>query len=120
MKYAAIDLMRHRYPLSILCDVLSVSTSGYHEWRGRPACARQLANEKLVSEIRVLHAQSFGAYGSPRIHETFKQHGRGIGRTNSAFDAGELHRRTTPQEALPHDGLEPQATCGTEFVAAEL
>lgn len=80
MKYAAIDLMRQRYPLRILCDVLSVSTSGYYEWQSRSVCARQSANERLVSEIRVLHAQSFGAYGSPRIHETFKQHGRGIGR----------------------------------------
>jgi putative transposase len=80
VKYAAIDSMRESYALGILCDVLSVSTSGYHEWKGRPACARQLANEKLVSEIRVLHAQSFGAYGSPRIYETFKQRGRRIGR----------------------------------------
>lgn len=80
MKYAVIDSMRQQYPLRVLCDVLSVSTSGYHEWSTRAASARQLANEKLVSEIRVLHAQSFGAYGSPRIHQTFKQGGRGIGR----------------------------------------
>lgn len=80
MKYAAIDSMRHSYPLGILCDVLSVSTSGYHEWKDRPASARKLANEKLVSEIRVLHAQSFGAYGSPRIHESLKQRGQRIGR----------------------------------------
>lgn len=80
MKYAAIDSMRQSYPLGILCDALSVSTSGYHEWKGRPACVRRLANESLLSEIRVLHAQSFGAYGSPRIHQSLKQRGRGIGR----------------------------------------
>jgi len=38
-----------------------------------------------VSKIRVLHAQSFGAYGSPRIHESFKQRGRGIGRETSSI-----------------------------------
>ncbi len=80
MKYAAIEAMRESYPVGILCEVLSVSTSGYHEWKARAPSARQVANEKLVSEIRVLHAQSFGAYGSPRIHESFKQRGRGIGR----------------------------------------
>jgi putative transposase len=80
VKYAAIESMRHRYPLGLLCEVLSVSTSGYHEWKDRPVCARRLANEKLVSEIRVLHAQSFGAYGSPRIHQSLKQRGRGVGR----------------------------------------
>jgi putative transposase len=80
MKYAAIDSMRKSYPLHVLCDVLAVSRSGYHEWKGRPFCARRLANEKLVSEIRVLHAQSFGAYGSPRVYEAFKQRGRRISR----------------------------------------
>lgn len=80
MRYAAIDSFRERYPVSVLCEVLEVSTSGYHEWRNRPASARQLANERLVSEIRVLHAESFGSYGSPRIHAAFKRQGRSIGR----------------------------------------
>ena len=80
MRFAAIDSMREDYPVSVLCGVLEVSSSGYHEWRGRPASARQLANERLVSEIRVLHAESFGSYGSPRIHAAFKRQGRPIGR----------------------------------------
>lgn len=80
MRYAAIDSFRERYPVSVLCEVLEVSTSGYHEWRGRPVSARQLANERLVSEIRVLHAESFGSYGSPRIHAAIKRQGRAVGR----------------------------------------
>jgi putative transposase len=80
MRYAAIDSLRERYPVSVLCAALEVSASGYHEWRRRPASARQLANEWLVSEIRVLHAQSFGSYGSPRIHAALKRQGRAIGR----------------------------------------
>jgi transposase InsO family protein len=64
----------------MLCELLGVSTSGYHEWRHRPASARQIANERLVSEIRVLHAESFASYGSPRIHAAFKRQGRAIGR----------------------------------------
>lgn len=80
MRYAAIDSLRERYPVSILCAALAVSTSGYHEWRSRPASARQLANDRLVSEIRVLHAESFGSYGSPRIHAALKRRGRSIGR----------------------------------------
>lgn len=80
MKYAAIDSLRQSYPVSLLCDLLGVSPSGYHESRHRQPSARQIANERLVSEIRVLHAQSFFSYGSPRIHETFKRQGRSIGR----------------------------------------
>ncbi len=64
MRYAAVDSLRERYPVSILCAVLEVSKSGYYEWRNRSASARTLANDRLVSEIRVLHAESFGSYGS--------------------------------------------------------
>ena len=46
---------------------------------GCPASPRQLANERLVSEIRVLHAESFGCYGSPRFHACLKRQDRPIG-----------------------------------------
>lgn len=80
MKYASIDSLRQQYPLAMLCQVLEVSTSGYHEWRGRQPSARQRANERLVSQIRVLHAESFGSYGSPRIHAALRRRGQHIGR----------------------------------------
>ncbi len=80
MRFAVIKTLREHYPLSLLCAVLEVSRSGYHEWRSRSASPRELANERLVSEIRVLHAESFGAYGSPRIHASLHRQGRLIGR----------------------------------------
>lgn len=80
MRYAAIHALRERYPLSILISVLEVSSSGYHEWRSRKPSARQQANDRLVSQIRVLHAESFGSYGSPRIHAALKRQGQRIGR----------------------------------------
>lgn len=80
MKYASIDSLRQQYPLAMLCQVLEVSTSGYHEWLGRQPSARQRANERLVSQIRVLHAESFGSYGSPRIHAALRRRGQHIGR----------------------------------------
>lgn len=80
MRYAAIDSLQERYPISVLCAALGVSTSGYYEWRSRPVSARRRANQRLVSEIRVLHAESFGSYGSPRIHAALKRRGRSIGR----------------------------------------
>jgi putative transposase len=79
MKYAAIDSMRLQYPIAVLCELLEVSTSGYHEWRGRKPSARRCANERLVSQIRVLHAQSFGSYGSPRIHAALRRDGYPVG-----------------------------------------
>lgn len=80
MRYAAIESLREGYPVSLLCAVLEVSASGYYEWRSRVPCARQLANERLVSQIRVLHAESFGSYGRPRIHAALRRQGQRIGR----------------------------------------
>jgi putative transposase len=80
VKYAAIKSLRESYPISMVCELLEVSTSGYPEWRRRSASPRQIANDRLVSQIRILHAQSFSSYGSPRIHEAFKRQGRSIGR----------------------------------------
>lgn len=80
MRYAAIDSMRERFPIALLCEVLGVSRSGYHEWAKRRPSARQVANERLVSKIRVLHAESLGNYGSPRIHAALQRAGHRIGR----------------------------------------
>lgn len=80
MRYTAIESLQERFAVSLLCTVLEVSSSGYHEWRSRPPSARKLANERLVSQIRVVHAESFGSYGSPRIHASLKRQGRRIGR----------------------------------------
>lgn len=80
MKYATIDSMRQHYSISMLCELLEVSKSGYYEWRCRNPSARQRANEHLVSQIRILHAESFGSYGSPRIHAALRRRGQNIGR----------------------------------------
>ena len=50
------------------CRVLKVSTSGYYEWRGRPASPREQDNTDLMKEIKEIHAGSRGTYGSPRVH----------------------------------------------------
>jgi putative transposase len=50
--------------------VLGVSTSGYYNWRERlerPA-RRTIFDEFLTEQIREIHTQSRGTYGSPRVH----------------------------------------------------
>lgn len=78
MRYAAIEFFRDRYPLERLCAALSVSCSGFHQWRRRRPSARQQANERLLERIRQIHASSRGAYGSPRIHRQLRQEGFGV------------------------------------------
>ena len=54
----------------MLCQALGVSTSGYYDWRERlerPA-RRLMFDEFLTEQIREIHTQSRGTYGSPRVH----------------------------------------------------
>jgi putative transposase len=48
--------------------VLNVSRSGYYEWLSRLDSPRRQENELLLKQIRQIHEESRGTYGSPRIH----------------------------------------------------
>lgn len=51
-----------------MCQVLQVSRSGYYAWVDRPQSARDQRQANLTEQIRQAHADSFGTYGSPRVH----------------------------------------------------
>lgn len=54
--------------VAVACETLDVSTSGYYDWRDRPASARDEADAHLADKIRDIHAQSRSCYGAPRVH----------------------------------------------------
>jgi transposase InsO family protein len=64
--------------------MLDVSASGYYAWRGRPESMRTAANRQLIEEIRRVHGESRGRYGSPRVHAALRAEGRQIGRNRVA------------------------------------
>ena len=51
-----------------LCRALGVSRSGYYAWRSRKPSAAEVRREELTAEVKQIHAQVKGRYGSPRIH----------------------------------------------------
>lgn len=59
-----------------MCRSLSVSRSGFYRWSGSRPSKRQVENEQLEKEIKVIHRECKARYGSPRIHEELK--GRGF------------------------------------------
>jgi transposase-like protein len=70
VKFAWIDKQSRRYPLSALCEVLSVSINGYRAWKRGGATARtRLTDAQLLTLIRTIHAEVKGAYGSSRMTE---------------------------------------------------
>jgi putative transposase len=52
----------------VACRVLNVSRSGYYEWLSRLDSPRRQENELLLKQIRQIHDESRGTYGSPRVH----------------------------------------------------
>lgn len=67
-----------------MCEVLSVSPSGYYDWRKQPVSERQQANERLLAAIRREHEVSRQTYGSPRIHAALKRRGFEVSRKRIA------------------------------------
>lgn len=65
-----------RWPVRLMCRVLEVSASGYYAWRSRPESARAAANRMLLADVRRLHAEHHGRYGSPRMHAALRAEGR--------------------------------------------
>ena len=78
MKYAFIHDHRSAFPVSVMCQVLAVSSSGYYAWRRRPPSRQQRANERLVKRIHTVHVQSRQTYGSPRITEALQSEGMSV------------------------------------------
>lgn len=78
MKYAVVNQLRKHYPLEALCKVLSVSTSGFADWKACGGPTRWLCDTQLLALIRSAHTESQGAYGSPRIYQELKAQGHPV------------------------------------------
>ena len=67
MKYAWIASHKARWPVTLACEVLGVSTSGYFEHQRRCAHGRpsqpgggRVGNEALLAHIRAIQADTKG------------------------------------------------------------
>jgi putative transposase len=54
-------------PVSVACELLGVSTSGFYAWASRAPSDRELSDAWLVERIKAIHAQNRGVYGSRRV-----------------------------------------------------
>jgi putative transposase len=70
-----VEELSSQYPVRELCLVLQVTRSGYYAWCSGQETARQAANRLLIEDIRRVHQQKKGRYGSPRITEQLRRQG---------------------------------------------
>lgn len=67
MKYEFIREQISHFKVRKMCHALKVSPSGYYYWFSHPMSPRKERNERLLAEIRAIHARSRKVYGSPRV-----------------------------------------------------
>jgi putative transposase len=77
MTFRFIDEHRQQWPVTVMCETLDVSTTGYYAWRNRPLSTRRQRQDALTTQIRTIHAEVKERYGSPRVHAELVARGHG-------------------------------------------
>jgi putative transposase len=99
-------------PVSLQCELLGVSVSGYWAWAKRAPSDRALHDVWLLERIRVIHEASKGRYGSPRVHAMLRRQGVRVGEKRVArvmrlAGLQGAHRRPRKGCTVPVEGIEP-------------
>ena len=85
MRYAFIERNRRYWPVSVLCELLGVSPSGYHQRKQRTVSTDRpdrgrLSDDALLSHIKAIHAGVKGEYGCPRMWKELLARGVRVGK----------------------------------------
>ena len=102
------------FPTALCCRVARVSRQAFYDWRAARRAGptgRERAEAALVAEIREIHADSDGAYGSPRVTAELRSRGHRVNakRVERLMRAHEIagirqrrpKRTTTPARSAP-------------------
>lgn len=86
MIYPLVDVLKKAYPVTQVCEALSLPKSSYYYWQAHrePPVARQ----HLQVRVKAIHAQVSQTYGSRRMSDALKADGLAVGR----HQAGTLMR----------------------------
>jgi putative transposase len=81
-RYRCVDAQKAAgFPVVAACQAAGVSASAFYAWsasnRQEPSPADHKEAE-LVAEIRTIHRQSSGTYGSPRVHAELRRRGQRV------------------------------------------
>ena len=75
--YRIVLAQKARTPVSVACELLGVSTSGFYAWASRAPSDRALSDAWLVEKIKTIHVENRGVYGSRRVQAELRL-GEGI------------------------------------------
>ena len=88
MKYAWIARHKTHWPITLACEVLGVSASGYFEHRrrkesdtpNRPGASQRMGDEALLVHIKAIHAEFKQEYGWPKMWKELQARGMRVGK----------------------------------------
>ena len=69
------------FPTAAACESAGVSRQAFYDWSARHKAGpspNELADAELVAEIKQIHADSGGAYGSPRVTAQLRRQGQRV------------------------------------------
>ena len=69
-----------RFSLGLMCRLLSVSTSGYYNWRSRKPSRREEENRQLANKIKAIFDDEKSRSGALRITQRLNNEGTPVGR----------------------------------------
>lgn len=84
MKYAAIKDNKAFFRMKMMCQVLSVSRSGYYAWEKVSVSLRRQETLKLTHEIKAIYEGEKQRVGSPRITKRLQASGYRVGKNRVA------------------------------------
>ena len=73
MKYAWINDHRDEFPVKAMCKVLQVSRSGFYKSLHAQPSERALRSQRIREQVKRLHAESHGTYGSYKISKVMNE-----------------------------------------------
>ena len=118
-----MEALRNEYPVSVLCETLGVSLSGYYGWKKRPMSQHQREDQQLAEHIHAVYHACRQVYGSPRIHAELRDQGIPCSRKRVArlmrergLTARRRHHRTITTRSEPGARVAPNVL-DQEFTA---
>lgn len=84
MKYEFIKSNKDKFTIDAMCEVFSVSRSGYYNWLARPISNREKNNKYLLKNIVRIFLDSQRRYGFRKVYRQLKQEGINCGKNRVA------------------------------------
>lgn len=76
MKYAWINDHRDEFPVNAMCKVFHVSRSGFYKSLHAQPSERAIRSLRIRAQVKQLHAESHGTYGSYKISKSMNEDNR--------------------------------------------